>query len=411
MKKVILYCDGSSLGNPGFGGWCTIIKYKTTQNIISGAEANTTNNRMELTAVIEALKKLKEPCEIEIVSDSKYVCDGIGKWITNWQKKNFKNVKNPDLWKEYLTLATNHIIKTSWVKGHNGHPENEQCDCIAKKEASELKEKIITNDAQDKTTVTHNKLAQDSILDMAKKSDSKFKIDSRLTTSEVQDSLHMLQKIIKYRFNDRNLLIQSLTHRSFNKHYNNERLEFLGDAVLDLLVGEYVFKKLESSNEGDLTKLRASMVNESSFAKLANALKLGDYLFISDSEVKNNGRAKPSILSDAFEALIGAIYLDSGIESARVLIYKLLEKVFVDIDLENLFKDYKTSLQELTQAICGVIPEYLLIDSSGPDHNKNFVMSVKINGIEYASASGKSKKEAEQNCAKIAYASFKMEKK
>nr|WP_258442924.1 ribonuclease III [Helicobacter sp. 16-1353] len=224
------------------------------------------------------------------------------------------------------------------------------------------------------------------------------------------DVLESFQKNIKYFFKDKNLLTLALTHKSYDKKNNNERLEFLGDAVLDLLVGEYVFKKLPKSDEGDLTKLRASMVNESSFTKLALAINLGDYLFISNAEIRNNGRNKPSILSNAFEALIGSIYLDGGLEKARILSYNLLEYVYTTIDLDSLFKDYKTLLQELTQSICGVIPEYILVDSSGPDHNKSFIMKIIINGIEYAKESGKSKKEAEQNCAKRAYESFKREK-
>ena len=124
---------------------------------------------------------------------------------------------------------------------------------------------------------------------------------------ENKESLEKLQNSIEYNFKNKNLLLESLTHKSYDKNKNNERLEFLGDAVLDLLIGEYVFKKLPKSCEGDLTKLRASMVNEASFAKLARAINLGDYLFISNAEEKNNGRDKSSILSNALEALIGAI--------------------------------------------------------------------------------------------------------
>ena len=214
-----------------------------------------------------------------------------------------------------------------------------------------------------------------------------------------KESLEKLQDSIKYHFKNKMLLLESLTHKSYNKNNNNERLEFLGDAVLDLLIGEYVFKKLPKSSEGDLTKLRASMVNEASFAKLAKAIKLGDYLFISNAEIKNKGRDKPSILSNALEALIGAVYLDSNINNAKKISYMLIERVYKKLDPETLFKDYKTLLQELTQSICGLIPEYELIDSSGPDHNKIFKMRITINGMEYATKNGKSKKEAEQKAA------------
>ena len=143
MKKITLFCDGSSLGNQysnSYGGWCAILRYKTFDKILSGNEANTTNNRMELTAVIEGLKALKEPCDITIVSDSKYVCDGISAWLDNWTKKNFKNVKNVELWQAYLRYAKNHKITTRWIKGHDGHIENEKCDSIARAEALILKD-------------------------------------------------------------------------------------------------------------------------------------------------------------------------------------------------------------------------------------------------------------------------------
>jgi ribonuclease HI len=140
MKKVHLYSDGSSLGNPGFGGYCAILKYKDHQKIAKGSQKIATNNQMELKAVIEGLKLLKEPCEVEIVSDSSYVVRGINEWLENWVKKDFKKVKNTDLWKEYLEISKPHKIEAFWVKGHNGHKENEMCDKIAKEEAELLKQ-------------------------------------------------------------------------------------------------------------------------------------------------------------------------------------------------------------------------------------------------------------------------------
>ncbi len=138
MKKVYIYCDGSSLGNPGRGGYCAILKYKDNKKIIKGAEDNATNNQMELLAVIKALEALKEPCDIEIVSDSNYVIKGINEWLENWKKKEFKGVKNPNLWKRYIKAAMSHKINATWVRGHNGHKENEECDKIAKQEAKSL---------------------------------------------------------------------------------------------------------------------------------------------------------------------------------------------------------------------------------------------------------------------------------
>ena len=135
MKKIELFTDGSCLGNPGKGGWCAILRYKDREKIISGGSLNTTNNRMELMAVINALKQLKEPCIVELYSDSLYVLKGIEEWLPNWIRKNFKNVKNVDLWKEFIEVAKPHKIKIHWIKGHSGHKENEICDTIAKKEA------------------------------------------------------------------------------------------------------------------------------------------------------------------------------------------------------------------------------------------------------------------------------------
>lgn len=232
--------------------------------------------------------------------------------------------------------------------------------------------------------------------------------DSR-KNAENEGNISHLQSIINYRFKDEALLKTALTHKSFDKHKNNERLEFLGDAVLDLIIGEYVFRKKEHSSEGDLTRIRAALVNENSFANLANSIQLGKYLFVSFSENRNQGRKKPSILSDAFEALIGAIYLDGGLENARIITHNLLESVYKEVEIESLFMDYKTALQELTQAICGNLPEYVLVSSSGPDHSKSFTMQVLINDVEFATAKGKSKKEAEQFCAKIAYNRIKKE--
>ncbi len=140
MKQVHLYSDGSSLGNPGAGGYCAVLKYGDAQKIVSGGEADTTNNRMELKAVIEGLKIIKEPCEVVITSDSNYVVKAINEWLKNWVKKDFKGVKNIDLWKEFLKVSKPHKLKAVWVKGHAGHEENELCDKIAKEEATRIKD-------------------------------------------------------------------------------------------------------------------------------------------------------------------------------------------------------------------------------------------------------------------------------
>ena len=135
MKQVTLYCDGSALGNPGAGGWCGILSFGDKQKILTGGEPHTTNNRMELLAVIESLKALKEPCIVHLYSDSRYVCNGINEWLTKRVAKQFKDVKNPDLWQSYIQAAMPHQVIAHWVKAHAGVPQNELCDKLAKQSA------------------------------------------------------------------------------------------------------------------------------------------------------------------------------------------------------------------------------------------------------------------------------------
>ncbi len=214
--------------------------------------------------------------------------------------------------------------------------------------------------------------------------------------------MKFLEQTLGYEFKDKQLLIEALTHKSYKQPYDNERLEFLGDAVLDLVVGEYLYKKFSSSDEGNLSKIRASLVNETGFEKLARSINLGDYILLSKAEEQNNGREKSSLLSNAFEAVIGAIYLDSGLAEANKVGIYLIEKNHKNISLDSLFSDFKTSLQELTQARYGETPEYKVIASRGPDHLKEFEVAVIIENKEYARAVGKSKKIAQQESAKIA---------
>ena len=138
-KQITLYSDGSSLGNPGPGGYGGILDYRGKRKSYSGGEEHTTNNRMELTAVIEGLKMLKEPCDVHVVSDSSYVVKAINEWLDNWIRRDFAKVKNPDLWRAYLEAAKPHRIKATWVRGHSGHEENEICDRLARDEAEKIK--------------------------------------------------------------------------------------------------------------------------------------------------------------------------------------------------------------------------------------------------------------------------------
>lgn len=144
MKKVSIYTDGACRGNPGHGGWAAILEYKGIRREICGGEQKTTNNRMELVAVIEALSRLKEPCEVDLYSDSKYVIDGLSKgWARSWKSRGWKKsdnspALNPDLWEKLLELSEGHKFSYNWVKGHDGHPENERCDELATGEADKF---------------------------------------------------------------------------------------------------------------------------------------------------------------------------------------------------------------------------------------------------------------------------------
>jgi len=144
MKKITIYSDGSSLGNPGPGGWGTILEFNGHQKELSGGDPHTTNNKMELLGVIKGLEALKEPCDVKIISDSKYVVQAINEWLVNWKKNNWKTagkkpVKNQELWQKYLKVSKQHKIEAIWVKGHAGHEFNERCDILAKNEAEKLR--------------------------------------------------------------------------------------------------------------------------------------------------------------------------------------------------------------------------------------------------------------------------------
>jgi len=226
----------------------------------------------------------------------------------------------------------------------------------------------------------------------------------------MRKNIELLEKTLGYKFKTHKLIIEALTHKSHKQPYDNERLEFLGDAVLDLVVGEYLFNKFPTSDEGKLSKIRASLVNESGFDKLARSINLGDYIHLSNAEENNGGREKSSLLSNAFEAIMGAIYLESGLDKVQEIAIGLIEKNHEEISLDSLFKDYKTTLQELTQARFGLTPEYKVVASRGPDHKKEFEIAVIIEDKEYARAIGKSKKIAQQDAAEIAIEILKEEK-
>lgn len=216
-----------------------------------------------------------------------------------------------------------------------------------------------------------------------------------------------LEAKIGYRFRNIELMNEALTHSSYaNEHKAqhvkyNERLEFLGDAVLSIVVSDYIFQNCPDLPEGGLTKLRASLVCEKSLYEFAKQIDLGKYLVLSKGERNNGGAERPSILSDAFEALIAAIYIDGGIQSASMHILSFVIPAIKNQKKQRV-KDYKTTLQEIVQQNPGEKLQYVLVDESGPDHNKHFVVEVHLNSNVIGKGGGKSKKEAEQQAAREA---------
>ncbi len=218
-----------------------------------------------------------------------------------------------------------------------------------------------------------------------------------------------LQKDLNYFFKDEELLITALTHSSFANENKlgvegyNERLEFLGDTVLSLIVSQYLYKKYPYYPEGELTKIRAKVVCESSLAKAAEKINLGKYLLLGKGEESTGGRYRESILADASEAITGAIYMDSDFETVNVLMLERFEFDIVSaVNKGKLFNDYKTELQEILQKTNKSRLEYIVYKEEGPDHNKVFYMNVVINEIIIGTGTGKNKKEAEQAAAKDA---------
>ena len=209
-------------------------------------------------------------------------------------------------------------------------------------------------------------------------------------------------------FNNLDLLSEALTHRSYlNEHReytgsHNERLEFLGDAVLELAATDFLFKKFPAKPEGELTAYRAALVNTVSLAESAQLLGINDYLLLSKGESKDTGRARDVILADAFEAIIGAIYLDQGFTPAEAFIAKNLYGKIDEVIAKRSYQDAKSRFQELAQEKRGVTPNYETLSEVGPDHNKHFTVGVFIGASEIARGEGASKQEAEQSAAQNA---------
>lgn len=213
-----------------------------------------------------------------------------------------------------------------------------------------------------------------------------------------------LETSLEYSFGQPGLLRLALTHRSVSSEdparNDNERLEFLGDAVLQLVVTDLLYDSYPQLAEGQMAKVRAAAVSRPTLAEVARLLRLGDHVELAPSEEATGGRAKDSILADAVEAIIGAVYLDGGIEPARELVLRFWEKRVAERAKDPGVKDYKTRLQELT-ARDGRRPEYR-VEGKGPDHDRRFTAVVSVSGTAYGSGEGRSKKEAEQDAARKA---------
>lgn len=228
----------------------------------------------------------------------------------------------------------------------------------------------------------------------------------------MKKNLKELEKKIGYEFQDFSLLEQAMMHSSYTnekhleKYHCNERLEFLGDAVLELVSSEFLFLESPKVSEGKLTKTRASMVCEPSLAFCAREIELGSYLLLGKGEEATGGRQRPSVTSDAMEALIGAIYLDGGFTNAKEFIHKF---ILSDLEDKKLFFDSKTILQEIVQAKGKEAVNYRLTGEDGPDHNKVFSVNAEIGGVSYGSGKGRSKKAAEQEAAYRAILRLKKE--
>ena len=231
------------------------------------------------------------------------------------------------------------------------------------------------------------------------------------------DNFSELEEIIGYKFNDKELLKTALTHTSYSnenrgkKHKHNERLEFLGDSVLGLVVSRYIYENYPNLPEGKLTRIRAAVVCERSLWECASNIELGRFIILGHGEEISGGRNRMSILADAYEALIAAIYLDSGYDTVREWVLSQVHDSIIRTVGGNYFKDYKTELQEYVQAAGNEKIEYRVVAENGPDHKKNFVIEVTLDGKVYGFGEGNSKKKAEQSAAQRALSALRLSEK
>lgn len=231
---------------------------------------------------------------------------------------------------------------------------------------------------------------------------------SALATYYMSKDVSEFENTIGITFEDKNLLKEAFTHRSYLnentdiKTPHNERLEFLGDAVLELSVTDWLYRKFPDVSEGVLTAYRAALVNSVTLSRVANTLSLGDHLFLSRGEAKDNGKARQDILANAFEALVGAIYLDRGYRTADEFIIKVITPLMDEIIRERLWQDSKSHFQEKAQEHTGITPSYQILSEHGPDHDKEFEVGAYIGTELIAKGKGRSKQLAEQEAAQAA---------
>ncbi|WP_028328630.1 ribonuclease III [Brachyspira alvinipulli] len=225
----------------------------------------------------------------------------------------------------------------------------------------------------------------------------------------LEEILNNCQKAIKYEFKNRAYLLEAITHRTYaneskKKMKYNQRLEFLGDSVLSLIISDYLFKKYDTSKEGLLSKVKSSLVSQKSLSELSKELKLGDFLLLGHGEEVSGGRYRANMLEDLFEAIVGAIYLDSGIDNASKFVMMAYKEKLKKLDIENFDKDYKTIFQELIQKKHKISPIYKSFEyvSDNENHDEMFKAEVYVNNNIFSIGFGRSKKEAETEAAKSA---------
>jgi ribonuclease-3 len=228
------------------------------------------------------------------------------------------------------------------------------------------------------------------------------------SSQERKKELQLFERHAGIRFKELESLNQAFTHRSYANEYsetspNNERLEFLGDSVLGMVVSEYLYETLPDQPEGELARIKSFVVSEASLSEISKRLRVDNFILIGKGEEYSGGRSKKAILADSLEAIIGAYYLDSGFMPARKFVHRILIPEINKVLEDKHAKDYKTLLQELVQKRMRTYPRYKVVQKTGPDHDRTFTIDVHIGDKSYGSGRGKNKKEAEQEAARIAY--------